>query len=56
MNLTLRTARQYKTDAREYDAADAPQPLSVRQRTRAQSPLRDRGLGFQSVDPAIAPA
>jgi Ca2+-binding RTX toxin-like protein len=55
VNLILRTAKQYKAGAGDYDAADAPQPLSVRQKSRAQTVMSDRGLGFKSDDPAIAP-
>jgi hypothetical protein len=55
VNLILRTAKQYKLDASQYDPADAPQPLSVRQKRREQDVMRDRGFGFKSDDPAIAP-
>jgi membrane-bound lytic murein transglycosylase B len=54
VNLILRTAKQYKVDASDYEAAGAPQPLSVRQKAREQTALSDRGFGFKSDDPAIA--
>jgi Ca2+-binding RTX toxin-like protein len=55
VNLILRTARQYKTVAGDVVSPPSPQPLSVTQKRRAQDAMRDKGLGFKSNDPAIAP-
>jgi Ca2+-binding RTX toxin-like protein len=56
VNLILKTARAYRVVSGSVEApAPSAQPLSVRQKTRAQTAMRDRGFGIKPSDPTVAP-